>query len=235
MIDLLVIVPSRGRPATIAALTEAFDNTCTASTRLVFAIDDDDPTAADYAAAIDPMDTALDLVMLWVNHGAKTMVSALNNAALDLLDRDPRIKAVAFMGDDHLPRTDGWDQRYLDALAEMGTGIVYGDDLLQHERIPTQAAMTADIIRALGHMAPPVLTHLFVDNYWRDLGQAADCLRYLPEVVVEHVHPMAGKAVWDDGHRRVNAPAMYQRDSDAYADYAGSHLADDIAKVKALR
>lgn len=222
MTDLLVIVPSRGRPAAATALAAAFSDTCTADTRLAFAVDADDPTIDAYTGTT-----------LWINHGRKTMVAALNGAVEDLLD--PDTFAVGFMGDDHRPRTIGWDRAYLDALHELGTGIVYGDDLLQHERIPTQVTMTADIVRSLGHMAPATLTHLFVDNYWRDLGQAAGCLRYLPDVIVEHLHPFAGKAVWDDGHRRVNAPAMYQRDSDAYADYAGSHLAADIAKVQALR
>jgi hypothetical protein len=90
------------------------------------------------------------------------------------------------MGDDHFPRTHGWDQAYLDALRELGTGIVYGNDLLQGHRLPTQCAMTADIVRRWGYMALPTLRHMYVDNFWRDLGNAADCLRYLPEVVVEH-------------------------------------------------
>ncbi len=50
MSDLVVIVPSRGRPHTMAEMARAFDETCTAGTRLVFAIDDDDPTRMDYMA-----------------------------------------------------------------------------------------------------------------------------------------------------------------------------------------
>ena len=79
--------------------------------------------------------------------------------------------------------------------------------------------MTADIVRALGHMAPPALTHLYVDNYWRDLGRACRCLTYLPVVVVEHLHPLAGKATWDEGYRRVNDRAMYDKDAAAYQAY----------------
>jgi hypothetical protein len=233
MTDLLVIVPSRGRPAAVPALAAAFRETCTAETRLVFAVDHDDPEIFVYneAIALEHARLPFGLVQLWVNEGPKTMVAALNGAASDLLTGP----AVAFMGDDHRPRTVGWDGTYLDALFELGTGIVYGDDLLQGERIPTQVAMTSNIVREVGFMAPPTLTHLFVDNYWRDLGQGAGCLRYLPNVVVEHLHPFANKAPWDAGHMRVNAPEMYQRDQLAYSAYAAAHLADDVAKVKALR
>jgi hypothetical protein len=228
--EMLVIVPTRGRPAAAAELAATLAETCTAGTHLAFAVDADDPQMAAYYEAIAPTPTAA----VWINDGVKTMVAALN-AAARLATGVDALKAIAFMGDDHRPRTVGWDKAYLDALHELGTGIVYGDDLLQHERIPTQVAMTADIVRALGHMAPPVLTHLFVDNYWRDLGMVAGCLRYLPDVVVEHVHPFAGKAAMDEGYARVNDHTMYRRDAQAYAEYVSANMAADVAKVKALR
>lgn len=230
MTDLVVIVPSRGRPAAAVQLAAAFTAT-KATSRLVFAVDDDDPTKAGYLAALDayPATTVQYTLPLLP---PSTMVKALNEVAGVYANE---AYAIGFMGDDHRPRTMHWDAMYLAALDQLGTGIVYGDDLLQGARIPTQVAMTSDIVRTLGHMAPATLTHLYVDNYWKALGEGAACIRYLPDVVVEHMHPIAGKAEWDAGHVRVNQQSMYQRDSDAYADYAGSHLADDIAKVRALR
>lgn len=227
MTDLVVIVPSRGRPGAAVELAAAFAKTESTS-RLVFAVDEDDPTRSRYLATLD----AYPATTVHFGPAPSTMVKALNTAALLYANE---AYALGFMGDDHRPRTKHWDAMYLAALDQLRTGIVYGNDLLQGQRIPTQVAMTADIVRTLGHMAPATLAHLYVDNYWKDLGQQAGCLRYLPEVVVEHMHPIAGKAQWDEGHIRVNEPAMYQRDSDAYADYAGSHLADDVAKVRALR
>ena len=47
MADLVVVVPSRGRPARARALVEAFEATCTADTELVFAVDEDDPHGAE--------------------------------------------------------------------------------------------------------------------------------------------------------------------------------------------
>jgi hypothetical protein len=230
MIPLVAIIPSRGRPQAIREVITAFRETCTANTKLVVAVDDDDPLRREYQDVVvlgGPGD-----VDLFVAPAPSTMVATLNAAARHYA---PRAQCLAFLGDDHRPRTRGWDGTYLRELGELGTGIVYGDDLLQGQAIPTQVAMTADIVQALGHMAPPCLTHLFVDNYWRDLGKGADCIRYLPDVVVEHVHPFANKAVMDDGYARVNAPLMYATDSAAYGSYAARHLVADIQKVKALR
>jgi len=231
MFDMLVIVPTRGRPAAALDLARTFERTCTDATQLMFAVDEDDPSRDAYLETLRPFVRSIDVAVFTVP-GPSTMVKALNAAATHLAGG---YDVIAFMGDDHRPRTIGWDKRYMDALTDMGVGMVYGDDLLQHERIPTQIAMTSNIIRALGHMAPPNLTHLFVDNYWRDLGAQAGCLRYLPDVVVEHLHPMANKAVWDEGHMRVNAPEMYQKDQAAYQTYVYSGLVGaDVVKVKAL-
>jgi hypothetical protein len=244
--ELVVIVPSRGRPEAAAALARVFAETCTADSRLVFAVDHDDPELDGYSALISngPVDLCIG--------NNSSMVSALNYAAALATYTPPRPYvrrpghhndnpsgplpfAVGFMGDDHRPRTVGWDQAYLDVLRELGTGIVYGNDLYQGEKLPTQCAMTADIVRALGFMAPPMLRHMYVDNFWRDLGTAAGCIRYLPDVVVEHMHPAAGKAAVDPGYERVNDPGVFAVDARAYASYRASGMPADVAKVRELR
>lgn len=229
MADLVVIVPSRGRPEAARELNHAISETRTADTRLLLALDKSDPTLDEYPD-------------IWQIVGTenRNMVDALNLAAdyltgggSSFIGEQPF--SIGFMGDDHRPRSAGWDKLYLDALREMGTGIVYGNDLLQGENLPTQCAMTSDIVRALGWMSPPSLTHLFLDNIWKIIGNGAGCLRYLPDVIVEHMHPVAGKADWDEGHVRVNSPEMYERDHEAFTRWLRTSMVEDVAKVRALR
>jgi hypothetical protein len=233
--DLIVIVPSRERPDAVHPLAEAFKATCTADTVLLLVVDASDPTLDAYKAAVE-LEQAGGRAVGYGTGPSTSMVEALNGAAWMLVDERTKRPpyAIGFMGDDHCPRSVGWDAAYLEALRELGTGLVYGNDLLQGERIPTQVAMTADIVRALGYMAPPVLTHLYVDDYWKALGVQGGCLRYLPDVIIEHRHPFAGKAAMDAGYERVNDAGMYERDAAAYAAYAGQ-LAEDVTKVRALR
>jgi hypothetical protein len=164
------------------------------------------------------------------------MVEALNTAAVELCeDVDSSPFAIGFMGDDHRPRTIGWHVMYMSALLGMRMGIVYGDDTIQHDRIPTQCMMTADIVRALGYMAPPSLTHLYVDNAWLAIGRACGMIRYLPGVVVQHLHPVAGTAEVDEGYKRANSASMYQRDANAYSEYVRENLLRDIEKIHAAQ
>lgn len=229
MSDLVVIVPSRGRPKAAAELAEAFGATRTFA-HLVFAIDEDDPTHDEYAEALGVHpNTVID-----TGGAPATMVRALNAVAVRRASAPDAPFAIGFMGDDHRPRTPGWDQAYLDTLRELRTGIVYGNDLLQGENLPTQVAMTSDIIRTLGYMAPPTMTHLYVDNAWLSLGTALGKLRYLPDVVVEHLHPVAGKAEWDDGYRRVNDRGVYLRDQAMYRTWLRDSLPVEVERLKKL-
>lgn len=234
MNSLTVIVPSRGRPHTVAELTEAFRLTCTERTWLLFAVDEDDPQYLAYRDVVDGALCAGRRVQL-VAQPSGTMVSALNHAARLLLAAPGPAQpdAIGFMGDDHRPRTQGWDRAYLDALTSL-PGIVYGNDRIQGANLPTQCAISASVVRALGHMAPEALTHLYVDNYWLTLGRAAGRISYLPQVTVEHLHPVAGAAEWDDGYRRVNAPEMYAKDRAVYEQYVAEHLAEEVVKLSTL-
>lgn len=228
MPDLVVVVPSRGRPSAAAALAQQCAKTCTADTVLLVVVDTDDPTLPQYQA---PAGTTV--FFAWAPP-ASGHVGAINYGAARALE-DFQPYAVAKLDDDHRPRTLGWDRHYLEALRELGTGIVYGNDLYQGPNLPTAPAMTTDIIRTLGYMGPPVLDHLYVDNFWKDLGTQADCLRYLPHIVIEHMHPLAGKAPVDTGYARANDPEQFRRDGAAYQQYKAEQFAEDVAAVRALR
>jgi hypothetical protein len=230
----VVLVPSRGRPHTVAEIAKAFQDTCGSyEVELLFIVDHNDPTLVDYLFAVQEQKHWIGARVFQQPGGS--MVAALNAGAEYALQTYPDADGIAFMGDDHRPRSEDWDTAYLEALTDLGTGIVYGDDLLQGERLPTQCAMTADIIRALGYMSPPNLTHLAVDNAWLALGKAADCIRYLPDVVIEHLHPVAGKADWDTGYRRVNSQAMYRRDLLEFDRWEREDLPAAADAVRALR
>jgi hypothetical protein len=63
------------------------------------------------------------------------------------------------------------------------------------------------------------------------LGKDLNALRYIPEVVLEHLHPVAGKAEWDDQYREVNAPEVYSADKKALDDYLGSDAYKELLKA----
>jgi hypothetical protein len=222
MRDLLVIVPTRGRPASMARLALAVRTTSRAATDLFFAVDDDDQLSAQAVRALGAHGVS----------GPRNHLAGWTNVIARNLARDYR--ALASLGDDHVPRTPGWDARLLEAIAGLGgTGFAYGDDLLQHAALPTAVVVSSDIVAALGWMCEPSMRHYCIDNVWRDLGQGADCLAYLPDVIIEHVHPAAGKAKPDATHRE--SSARDREDFAAYAHWRTWRMDADIATVRTLR
>lgn len=151
------------------------------------------------------------------------MVKALNEASLEFSEGHNM-----FIGDDHRFRTPYWDAHF-NRICNSAPSILYGDDLLQHERLPTAACLSRHIIDAMsGIMCPATLKHLYVDDYWLKLGQDTKTILYLPEVVIEHCHPAAGKAEWDDRYRIISTQEYHNADHQALAEYINS---DDYAAL----
>lgn len=230
MDDLLVIVPTRGRPHAIPEIVQAWDDTA-ATAHVLFAVDADDPELAAYkrhAAELKGDDR-----VRFTFGKRRRLVGTLNAQAVKAAKT---YRFLGFMGDDHRPRPAAmpWDARIRECLSG-GPGIVYGNDLLQGEAMATAVAMTSDIASTLGYMVPECLVHLCADLVWIDWGRGMGRITYLPDMVIEHLHPANGKAALDAGYEEVNSDAMVSADSTAYYAYRDEGgLEADLAKLRAL-
>lgn len=211
-------MPTRSRPSNLRALINCFATT--GATRqdgvAILALTDvDDPKADQYESMLERLrvqQPQLGIYQLILPRWLP-MVHKLDYVAQHLAND---WYALGFMGDDHWPRTVGWHRQYLGVLNELGSGIVYGNDLLQGARLPTQWAMTGDLIQAWGRMVPAPVEHLYCDNAVLMAGRALGRIRYLPDAVIEHVHPAARKAPMDEQYARVNSTVQYQQDGERY-------------------
>lgn len=224
--QLAVIVPTRERPENAARLAAAFRETNTLGAVAVFVADRDDPRLEEYLRLQEEREIPR---LLIYDHaeGGRGLCRPLNWAASKYADL---YEAVGFMGDDHLPRTRGWDLRVMEELDSLEPRIVYGNDLLQGAALPTAVFMQARMIKAMGVMAPYAMQHLYLDNFWKHLGEQTGGLRYLDDVIIEHLHPVAGKAAWDHRYTAVNAADKDTADRIAWEAYR-----DGVGFVSALR
>lgn len=229
---MLVIVPTRGRPENMHRLEQARRATSTTGrVDFLYAVDEDDPKALEYARTATGWEDGPDSKVFIAPR--ERMVGTLNTCARLAVRPPSQWSYLGFMGDDHLPRTTGWDAQVLDVLDSPFPRVVYGNDLLQGPNLPTAVFLQAHMVAAMGFMAPPVLVHLYADNFWLELGRAVDGLVYLPDTVIEHVHPIAGKTAWDAGYQEVNAPDVDSRDRTAWLDWSAREFPVTVAKVRA--
>jgi len=221
---MLTIIPTRGRNENAIRLYEAINATAD-FTEVVFAIDADDvETYKGLMAEIAGLGNVKIVIA-----DRMGMNGTLNHWALWF---SPDYDYICFMGDDHLPRTGGWDTKLAEAIGKE-PGIAYGNDLLQGENLPTAVVMSSKIIRATGFMSPPNLKHLFLDNYWLAMGQALGNSNYLPDVILEHMHYTNGKAEHDERYAAVNNAEMHNGDQAIFTEYIVGKFLDDVEDVKA--
>jgi hypothetical protein len=210
---LVVIIPSRGRPDVIEELADEFYANATAGAQLVVATDDDEP---EYPKVNG---------VLYERGPRLRMNGTLNKVARDYCQR---YAYVGFMGDDHRARTPGFDEKILVAL--QSNFVAYGNDLIWGEGLPTAVFMRSEVVQKLGFMAPPKLIHLYMDNFWLELGRRTS-IAYLPDVIIEHLHPSVGKADWTPQYQEVNDQAVYDHDREALNEYYATQFEDDLGKL----
>jgi hypothetical protein len=234
MRDLLVITPSRGRPWQLQRLANAMRDTCVLDTGLAVAVDDDDPRLPDYK----------DLGLEDLRTGPRGTLTSLTNQIA--LERADGYRFVASLGDDHVPRTAGWDRELCGDIEAMGgTGFAYCDG--SRWVIPEAIVMSSNIVGALGWMANPRCQHYKIDDTWLMLGVATGLIRYRHDVLIEHMQfgipydpldPNSGmKAVKDQTYADALQPEKMNADVIGYLQWlADRHdgLTSDAAKIRGL-
>lgn len=216
---ITVICPSRERPDKAYDAFQSFLSTVsTPAVAMFFVVDRDDPKRAGYLEYGLPM-----IDFLQYEKGG--MGPPLNAAAKALAAKS---QILGFIGDDHRFRTPNWDVMVNTALKD--GGICYGNDLGRPD-LPTQVFMSSQIVQALGWMCLPKAKHLYLDDTWRVLGEKAECLYYIEDMIIEHMHPVYGKAENDAGYARVNASSVYSHDGQLYDEWLKSGRADKDAAI----
>lgn len=216
MPKILVVTPTRGRPENVKRLRASLDRKAQsqASFDHLVCIDEDDPRLDDYMKeASDPTNHYVvgtpKRLGPWLNEVAKTV----EPFAYDI---------IAFIGDDVVARTWGWDFTVREAMKP--NGIVYCNDGWQGEGLPTAVFMDTEMVKKAGYMVYPELIHLYIDNHWKVWGEALGTLTYLPGIYLEHMHPFAGKAETDAVYEAANHPDMYSSDGQAFHRFVEEEL-----------
>jgi hypothetical protein len=222
------VVPSRGRPENIKRLAKAFEKT-EARADLWVVIDDNDWERKAYEKNAEEYDYGY----LIIENHSNGMAQPLNKGVEILINRDEfdEYGYFGFMGDDHLPRTPYFDYILSLAIPYGKNGIAWGNDLIQGGNLPTACLMNREIVERLGGMVPPGFKHLYIDNFWMTLGRDINGLYYKPDVIIEHLHPVARKSEMDEGYARVNSQEMYDHDRAIIEEYINSQEYKDLVAV----
>jgi hypothetical protein len=144
---------------------------------------------------------------------------------------------IGFWGDDQFPRTKDWNMKMYTVLEENKPySIVYPNDLLQKANLSTSVIMDSKYIKLLGYMGPPRLDHLYIDNFWKFLGEYVNNLHYLDDVIIEHLHYSVGKSNADNLYIDVNTNEASQNSLQIFNEViTDTNLLQILENIKNLK
>lgn len=227
--SIAVLVPTRGRPDNIRRLIEAFTRTAAMeSTHLWVCVDRDDLRCDEYK---DVQAQEWGSPVLWT-YGEPARLAAWHNRMAPQLWQKHTI--LGSWGDDHYPHTQGWDVLVDQAFASQPQpALVYGDDGFQGATLPTASFLHSNIVKAFGYWCPPRLEHLYIDNWWDEVGKAFG-RRYLPEMKIEHLHWQTGQADNDETYQRGTAQAIWEHDQAEFELYMAHRWEAEVQRAQQM-
>lgn len=203
---LAITVPTRGRPHNLKRLAKAAKATCKTDYQIFARIDSDDKSLYP------------DLENVTYIEGPRIFfTSSLNELAEIAMNEG--YTHIAILGDDVVPETEGWDEKMISALSELG--VVYGSDGLEHLHgpdLPTHVIVPTEMYRRLGWIGLPGSRHLFCDNAWRELGKLTEFI-YLPDVKLTHMHRWNKTAPDDRTYQEANDKVKRDLDKAAFENW----------------
>jgi len=134
--------------------------------------------------------------------------------------------------DDVVYKTNGWDERLVDILYKKNGGVSYGNDLLSSGSNPAHPCIDGRLVRALGWIILPTLTHLYGDTVLKQIAISINKLFYLQDVIIEHETWMNLKADMDKTYERTNNSEMYRKDGEAWKHWLYNNSYDDTQKAR---
>lgn len=204
----LILCPTRDRPD---QAIELYNNIKAHSlnSEICFIVDN------DQIALYKDLRT-FDCIVEYVPH--ESMAFAINSVSVKYAKR---YKYIGFLGDDHRIRTRGWDLILLSEFQiEKDIGIFYCNDLNQKQNLPTQVVMSSVLIQTMKGIVPiDGIRHLYIDNFWKKVGEDLGILRYFDDVIIEHMHFSVGKNKEDELYKKNNSSERYLEDSNTFHSY----------------
>ena len=221
--SMLTICPSRGRPDRIQSMLYSFFKTKSDFTNILVYVADDDPKLEEYIKVLNGVP--------YVIGQRRTIIDVFNYC----VKRHPDYQFYSEINDDHVYRTEHWDDVLTSKIETdgKGWGIACGRELYFKDHfLPSGLVMSRNIIDVLGYFAYPLFQHTWIDVFWSDLGKSIGRYYFCPDVIIEHMHFGVGKAPMDDNYKFSMDQQLWQQGKDIYETWVRDYRHEDVAKIK---
>lgn len=218
--SISILCPTRNRVDSLRRLVHSARETAAnpLDIEFVFYVDDDDDASAREANRLKTTTV----------RGSRIVLSEMWNRCWEKATSD----VAMHCGDDIVFRSPNWDLHVMQAFDRYPDKIVlvHGRDGYQDANLATHGFLHRRWIETLGYFVPPYFSSDFNDTWNTEIADAVGRRVYLPDVYTEHMHPVAGKGVWDQTHQERLARHSRDNVEQLYRDLLPRRL-EDIAKL----
>lgn len=225
--NISLLVPTRNRPRLLQRLLDSLVETTAdlANVEVVLYIDEDDTQSKQFSHR------SLSPIKIIASPGRS--MGEMNRLCYEA----SRGRYVMLLNDDVVFRTSGWDTKVLNAFSPFTDDIamVYGNDLDQGVAVPTFPFISRAVCDVLGEICPRGYQNLHIESHLFDIFKQLVKLghhriRYLGDVIFEHMHYILGKADVDQTYikKQRRADDILFMDLDDERAFKAKHLAEYI-------
>jgi hypothetical protein len=182
-------------------------------------IDDDDP--CDYQT-----------VGVRIVRGPRITLSDCWNRLAEVADGE-----ILGMGADDIRfRTSGWDSLISGVFDDFPDRIVFvhGRDGIHDEKLATHGFISRRWFETVGYFTWGGFPADYADTWLHELAGRIGRRVFVPSLLIEHLHPIAGKAEWDQTHRERLARGREANVAQIWNDLEGRRI-EDAEKLEAAK
>jgi hypothetical protein len=174
-----VVMPTRGRPERCKTAIESLYETAEGEIELIVGFNPDsqypvDDRARIYVSPTGPSQRTCEMAALATG------------------------EIIMQGSDDFIWRTKGWDRIFHEKAAEHPIACFYFNDGRPDDKMDSCIPVVTRRFYEIAGYFPAHFFHFYGDTWVATIAKMAGCLFYVPEVVVEHMHPKFRKSQWDD-------------------------------------
>jgi hypothetical protein len=216
-----ILCPTRNRPREAQRLMRSAMATAEGDIEFIFYCDND--------AILPDIITSKEYVTTLV--GKRITLSKMWNECQRRANYDIYMQC----GDDIVFRTPGWDTRVIEAFSEHPDNIVFVhcNAMDWGAELGTHGFLHRKWVEAVGYFVPPYFVSDFNDKWLTEVAKMIGRHTYLEDVITEHLHPIWGKAPWDQTYiERLNRHGT--SDPAALYESLAEQREQDAAKLRAV-
>ena len=215
-----ILVPTRLRPDNIKRLLESLKATSFRMPEVVLYVDEDDNS---YKSIYEEAHEGV----LWVRGPRRTLSECWNECA--------KVAAGEILmhgGDDIIFKTNGWDEMVAKCFEAHADKLIFvhGNDGHWKEKFGTHGFLHRKWLEVTSYFVPPYFSSDFNDTWLNEVANELGRRVYLP-FLTEHMHPLWGKADWDQTHKERLARHDKDKVEELYKSLA-PRRAEDVRKLK---